>query len=51
MQETYNKFIKEEVAFLTHGTLPVADNDTIRYICCTTNTGTPAPEKPNFWED
>jgi hypothetical protein len=24
MQETYNKFLKEEVAFLTHGTLPVA---------------------------
>ena len=51
MQETYNKFLKEEVAFLTHGTLPVANNEPLDTFATSTNTGTPAPEKPNFWED
>jgi hypothetical protein len=51
IRETYNKFIRQQLTFLTTGALPVPDNIPLDSFAATTNTGTPAPEKPNFWED
>jgi hypothetical protein len=42
IRETYNKFIRQQLTFLTTGALPDPDNIPLDSFAATTNTGTPA---------